>query len=595
MADFNVDLQAPQAAGARAVAPVSPVGFGGLLESVADITKMLGKGYLQAKEDEKKKQQEMVISDFVREQTLLNDAMAQGSITQAQAAARARANFSKYSANYPVMAEEFAKQNKALFDNTALGEAKEEEQVVQDRQRQLMSDAQKSGIMFLPSDTPQTVDTKLAAFQQARYMDEEVARIVKRNTEARAQTAEGRAQYEFDIKNAVSEGLSKLGAIHMEASQGTSASLIQRARAGEDPQALINEANAYYSNLLGGINAIAARNPEMAGPWRQMFEQLRQNTLDGISGKLSTEAQTNAFTEAYNKAKLSALTSSPEMTRVAGVSALLNGQQLIGLITPANKVAMSYVIGAAIDDTKPLPVVGNAENTDAIKSVVSTQVTALRSNQATNPEATKQQLGVLANKVLKDVDRSFNDPENGYEQIKEVAKFVSSPDFAYLIKEGVVDINAATRAKQAMQVMYEREVSKAVVERLEGTQALGGGVKEVPLKDAITFTWSGSGVVADAVSTGYLAPMDKMVRSQFSREMQASTKAINQLVHMGAHLEGHTDYAKYWEENKHYILPNMFDAPEGAKPRSTERPARVQPVEQTTAPAGNGGQWWKDF
>jgi hypothetical protein len=43
--------------------------------------------------------------------------------------------------------------------------------------------------------------------------------------------------------------------------------------------------------------------------------------------------------------------------------------------------------------------------------------------------------------------------------------------------------------------------------------------------------------------------------------METNTKVVNQLVKAGAHMEGHTNYDKYWEANKHQILPNMFPDP----------------------------------
>ena len=42
--------------------------------------------------------------------------------------------------------------------------------------------------------------------------------------------------------------------------------------------------------------------------------------------------------------------------------------------------------------------------------------------------------------------------------------------------------------------------------------------------------------------------------------------ALNQVIRIGAHMEGTTDYAKYWENNKHLIMPSIYPDPAKLKP-----------------------------
>ena len=44
-------------------------------------------------------------------------------------------------------------------------------------------------------------------------------------------------------------------------------------------------------------------------------------------------------------------------------------------------------------------------------------------------------------------------------------------------------------------------------------------------------------------------------------ELKGAQILINQALRAGAHLDGTTDYKKYWEENKHEMFPALFQAP----------------------------------
>jgi hypothetical protein len=41
---------------------------------------------------------------------------------------------------------------------------------------------------------------------------------------------------------------------------------------------------------------------------------------------------------------------------------------------------------------------------------------------------------------------------------------------------------------------------------------------------------------------------------------------LNQLIRLHAHLEGTTDYAKYWEAHKHELMPSIYPDPNKLKP-----------------------------
>jgi hypothetical protein len=127
MADFNVNLEAPHASGAKVISPVHSavqdfpnplVAFGlGLAGTLVQNT-------VDRKKLEKEAREQGIVDAFVREQTLLSDAIQQGK-SPAEINTRAMSNFNKAVAANPALTDKFAKANKDLFDYSALTLAKD--------------------------------------------------------------------------------------------------------------------------------------------------------------------------------------------------------------------------------------------------------------------------------------------------------------------------------------------------------------------------------------------------------------------------------------------------------------------------------------
>jgi hypothetical protein len=74
-------------------------------------------------------------------------------------------------------------------------------------------------------------------------------------------------------------------------------------------------------------------------------------------------------------------------------------------------------------------------------------------------------------------------------------------------------------------------------------------------------------------------------------EMEKAAKAVTTIIKSGSHLEGHTDYAKYWEENKSNLFPDYFTT-EGKEKRTSS--SFVKGKITTSAPEQQRGpQHWR--
>lgn len=563
MADFNVDLAQPRGEGAGyvaapsqriGVAPVQNNSLGVLVEGAVS----LFKAYQQGKAADKEKEKAGIIAGFAQEQTALNDAMAQGSISKHEAAARARTNVSKYVSMFPAYSKEFSSVNKDLFEHTDLGEAKDETQLWKDQRKTILADMQKAGVVITPSMSPQTQENLMAAFQETRRVEAETEKRIKRNAEARAQSTEERAAIQFEDKENAAKGLVALGAAHLTTSQSFVSDLTRRVSGGADPLAAKQELVQYFSNIEGAVNAVAARNPELGNSWKQMFSEVRKMGEEGIDGKLNAEALDNQLKTVKNKAQLMAL-ADPSMQGLYATSALLGGN-LPATFYEANKTARDTLV--RVSGGKEAPIVGDASAEKASNDLIIQNVKALKLNEHKQPDEAKKQVGNMTTQILKDVDRLSFDPNTKAKDLNNVVGLIASPEWAYMVENGIVNKDQQDKAKKAIQVVYNKEVGGEVVNKLKGEFKFTNAPAK-PLTDIVDIKWSGSGVAFDK-KPQYLTAFERQDQAQYVRELNSSSIVLNRLIHAGAHMEGHTNYAKYWEENKSNILPGLF-VPVGTK------------------------------
>jgi hypothetical protein len=155
--------------------------------------------------------------------------------------------------------------------------------------------------------------------------------------------------------------------------------------------------------------------------------------------------------------------------------------------------------------------------------------------------------------------------------LKGLATFFASSEYAGLIASGVISKEAAGAAQKTLQVMFEPVVVDAIQKRLAKPLDTGSIYSEALLKpgskelltvaDAVTLKFTGSGVTFEAKPIKNLTPAAVVAQREMLEGLREAQQGINQLIHIGAHLEASTDYSKFWESNKHVYMPNTYPDP----------------------------------
>jgi len=572
MADFSVNLAQPQGAGAKAVAPVSPavvlqtdnvtpwVALG------ANLTGVLSQNLKEKEAKDKEAQKQAVIAEFTQKQTSIADAVQRGMPT-AQAQVKSQASFSQYAATYPALVAEFKANNAALFENTGLANVKSDTDMFRDANKAMVQDMVKAGYPITDNISPQTMDSWKQTFQTTRRAEVELDRKIKTASFNNSQNAEARNQFNFELKNEVARTLTEVGSQHLQSAQLFVQDSINKARAGNVDGA-IADVTKYFSTIEGTLGAVSSQHPELAGQWNKMFGDLKKAAMEGIEGKGTGDALKNQLEIIKNKSQLMAL-SNPEMQGLYAVSALTNGN-LASLYVSSNKIAldtMQVLGGKPLSPTNKVgpQIIGNSSIEKDVFSMVKDQVKAVESGKALDPVMAKQQLTNVANHALKQVEQALSNGLSA-KDLTTSASFFASPEYAKIVSYGLVDGQKASLAKQVFEVSYKKDVVNGIEQELSRPISFNSSDKPMSFGSVVNFEWAGSGIQVTSAYDKYVNPMEKQNRDQIIRETQTASAGINQLIHMGAHMEGHTNYQKYWEENKHNILPNMYPDPSVLKP-----------------------------
>ncbi len=594
MADFTADLSAPSGAGAVPLNPVQPV-TGNAPNPWANVVAAGANIFFKVKEqqakEEKQKMEDSIISDFVRKNTALNDAVAAGQISRAEAAVRQRAIFSESAARNPTFVKTFGDLSKDLTAGTELGEFKEEEQSRQDQYRKLRSDAISAGLPIYDGMNPKTEEQFLVAHQRNVAREKEFEALSKRADEARKAESHEQSRFKFQADQTIASNLNKMGEEFMVPTMSFVSDLSTQSSTPEQRKVAMQKLTNHFALIDANIAKISSVNPSMASNWKGVYDELRKNGMELIDGTLDAKTYKAREESLKSRIVVAALENS------ATTQAMYANNHLMGpaasTLPTINKEVLSNLaffsnIGG-INGNLPSVVGSNTEG-DTLK-VIEKSVQELTNGTAAYPDMQKRQTANFIQNHLKqfsDMQMNGGDPK----QLAKAMDFYSSPAFAQAMNLGMVNKDQAKITAQTNASYFEQKIAPLVEEKLstpfKGLQSYG---------DLVDIKWGGASPVVMPLDRRLSAEQAE-TRNRIVTELKPAMDALAKVTRAGAHLEGHTDYAKFFEENKATWLPSYFK-PDGSRIEvpGQERRGKIkgdvsvlQPQGQQQAQAKN---WWE--
>lgn len=580
MADFGVNattLSAPQGAGSQTLAPVNSPRQVESGNGLMMIGKIFAKGLEDSRKDEADNRRNTVVGQYIEEENKFSQAVEQGVMTAAQAASRSRANFRQFSSSYSEYIIDFEKAGKALRGFTAIGVAVDEEQAAKEARKADKARAAGQGFLFLDGMSKEAEDAVIKASQAAIASEKEMSRFYAAKVEERAAGQYDAAVNAREEKELSFRVINTLASENLNAFQAFGVDVASKVKVGQlspdEGRALLTK---NFSNINAAIQAGARTNPELAAPYRSLFDNLLKTSMDMLDPKNQTAELEERFKNIKLKMKLIAM-GDPEIAGAVVTNELFPNNPTITLsVSSASAKAFTKLsnlpIGARDADgsaTYVPQVVGNPEVEEGTLKLLRHGLADLAQGKLSNAEVAKIQASNSINQILHQTGELINRGVSP-KQLKGVAQFFASPEYAGFVANNKIDKQAAGAAARTFERLYQPAIINGVQAELgkvvpKGPQQFETSKEPVTFGEMIDIKFSGSGIYFEPKGKEGVSPFSQRQVGPVVKELNTAQKAINQLIHIAAHMEGSTDYGKFWEANKHIWIPSMFSAPEKAK------------------------------
>lgn len=580
MADFSAketELSAPRGAGAQVIAPVqrqfvdtSPMP---LVESVSTA---LIKGTEAVLKNKAKQANEAFISQYNQQQAALNEAVATNQISAATAATRSRALFNSMAAS--ATSEQMDMLNKArtaFSGGSELGVVEDAVKQAADIQKQRITNAQNQGVSIYSWMDSTTLEKTLSSAEASKRAEVEFDRVVKRNVENRAQNSEERTLQDREVKQARINTLTQIAGNNIDRLSSLTQNLGARVTQGMPTEEAQLVLNTEFAQVSAALQAAAGTEPELASSYRSLFNDIQQLGTNLLDPKKRSETSAAQFNEVINRAKLVAVQSDPKIKAVVVANELLGGQAAVAL--NAAPALSEYIAKASQDPenlTNNVQMVGNPDiEKDGFSLIVKSLQKIDNQGFKDNAKAEEEAINVVNNSLTQMSDLMKTGKASA-DRLVEAGKFVASPEFGRLVAAGKVNKEALEAAKIVFQTQYGPAVQTSIRNQLNTLSTRlgqsGGGIQTRNITEALSIEFDGAGVkfVPKDVS---LEPFQARARQRTLAELDKAKAGLNQLIHIGAHMGGYgTDYSKYWDDNKHLLLPEIYPDPVQLKPGQTK-------------------------
>lgn len=549
-------------------------------------TDLLEMGLNSAKQivkDQAKSKTNQISLGYSTELTTYAQALETGQVTPEKAELLIRSAGRKYAAmagGDPELIKQLNQMKDNLFGLTSLSQVDAAAQQESDRRTRQINMAIDAGFVVPPNASEDYLDSLIYTNSEMQRAKDQQERALKLEANQRARSSENRSVVQFGqsqenrrLEEEARKTVLSIYSANWDTSRALGDQLLQDVQSGAlRPEEALAQLQQEKSRVGGYLLAAADADPAGARPYQDNYNELFKSLEMRLDPDADLDALNRDVETREARFTLAAL-SDPETSAFVMSSKLLGPNVISQLAQPA-QFAATYSRFLQIGNTNP-PQLAGAGNQDTARGVYGAVQGGLNSLRTTNdPEGVKGEVKTVLDNVLKGIGNMDSNAELTGADFKEFTEFMSNPSMVTAINEGLVTRPIAERAKRVWQANYERDVVNGVDDilntQLTSYSPVGGSISpsatrgtvggsSFQLKEFVDVQFDGQAVQFVPVQSGN-ALRDNLVRSSV-RDLNKLNNAVNTLVRTGAHLQGTTDYASYWEANKHIILPEYYADP----------------------------------
>lgn len=575
MADFSIQatqLAAPQGAGSSPVAPVQEMVVpDNTPQLVGNVANAFASWVKSARTKDDNQGALDTRSALAKELYTISQGYAKGTFSASEAATRARVAKTRYLGSNPAYTEDIDKVYNSFTKGGILENAEDAVSQQKKYNERIRNAAIDEGVIPYSGMNPANEAVVLDAFQTSREIEARLKRQREANAEDRAARSDVRSTESHNAsmdaiarKKQVENDLILLGDKNFSSFSSIVNDALDQVKSGRmtyeevAPKLLEN-----YQRIRQGIVALSVTDPETGRAFVSLIDDMHRNAVELLDPSKASERNANVAQNRWNetmaRAKLTLWNDNPRI-RVPVASSAMFGHNAALNMKLTTEIS-NFISSAAFDPNNTPYVLDAPYANDAVTATKTIIASAIAPDNPKGAQATDE-VARVTNTWMEQVAS----PRGAVtaSMLKESVKLFSSNEFGELVKAGKVNNQTMQAAKMTLQAHYVPEVRVALRDRLDQDIAVTSGMGVRSTKKAREFldiSFNNNAVVftprrgSEAMS---------LTNQSSLREIQTMSNSITQIVKMGAHLEGTTDYQEYWERNKALIVPGFFH-PESIK------------------------------
>lgn len=575
MAEFGANvtsLSAPRGAGTDVLKPVTANPGAAIIEALGVGVDIFNK----VRASDQAKEEGKIRSSYTRELRGIESAFRSGTISAQEANTRREKLKSDYTGTYPDFIEDFDEITTKFSRGTSLQRAEQ----AQEDQRQVrlasIQAASKDGVLFPPNASPETEDQLVEIHKKQMRARQDIQEY---RDSARFDWEAGRVsreEAERKAKENANRQLNVLGATNIEMFDVQIKDLVEKTKAGLPYDQALLALTRYHTNLQAQVNAVAGNNQELAKHYGGFYDNMFNTAKLLLDPKTRSETVQSQLNEFRSKAELAVLTTNPRILELHLSNRLLGS--MVNTMLPMQTADREIKVGLMefkVGNYPPsvLGAPGSKAVTDGVKKDLGDAAAAPKERQ----EEAKQLNANSLNGLLTDLGNKYRLGVPLTEgQVQDVVKIVNDIHFPEYVASGKINPEQLGVAQQALRFYYNDKVMTKAREAVVREREIGGN--KFKLTDYVDFNFSGNAVTVTPkrapmlVAKGFGSALSQvaldMQRPKIEQEARTAARAISSVIVQGAHLEGHTDYKRVWEENKSKMFPELF-------PEETKTPSKA--------------------
>lgn len=578
MAEFGAratELSGPSSAGSaplQAVQPPSRKFDMSWLDGVGAVVGEIIKG------DDKESRLDIAVNDYSEQLNKINQASITGQMSASEADRKRREVWSTTQTKYgdvPAAALQQAldKQFKAASGASGIDDEMSRAKEMRKREDDLVFEGAKLGIYDVKfASNPDTRDMALDMMQTYNDNQRQLEMAGKQYERSRQMVENGQKDMTFQqnqdklkLEKAAKDFFQNNSTKYGDVVGSLTANLVDQVRSGQmQGEDAIFQIQAQVNSFRGQANAALTHDTASQSRLNQYLDSLVDNAKFQMDPKNITEftKERNALAVAKRQAALmqqddftttlSAFRGLIGDTAFSQVAGLEVSTKLLGNFS---KVAATGTTTVVQDGDKNVQKITYGSINKAVDSIRSGAVLDATMETADVEKHTKA--------VIQDMGKIR---ENNPVKLTETVNFLAGPSVKYLIEQKKLSPVDMMEAGEVYKTLYRGQlmgtVSQMLSTRVEQGPMKGYAGGNVPIAQLVDFNVDDNGVVN-------MVPKwdDKDFNKSYAAQVRATTElreinkqmsSINTAIKVGAHMEGRTDYKKYFEENASLFLPTFM-------------------------------------